>query len=361
MPRRIKKLLATLQEEVQFYAGENEEIAGRTNLLALNASIEAARAGDAGKGFSVVAQEVKSLAQQARASSTKFRAEVMERLARGSAISEELVAEVERARLAELAQSMAQTICRSLYDRSIDVRILASDPAVIDGAARAQTAADVEERALARLRTMLGFSPYFLNAFICNARGEIVVCAHENANVRNENLSRADQYRRAMAAGPGEDWFTDAVWDNPWSGGRRVLIYVAPIRQDGVVIGVCYLEYDFEGQTDEILHSGGQTTGDAIVSVVDIENRVVASTGSYVFHQRLDIRSVLNQPAVDAEDGAIVAQAPPRPYHGFDGLKLRCVIEQKVPDEAAIDAALRGGGKMRLTDASKDMVSHRAA
>lgn len=84
--QEMEKLTAAMQridetsKEIVNIIASIEDIASQTNLLSLNASIEAARAGDAGKGFAVVADQIGKLASDSAQSAANTRDLIMKTL-----------------------------------------------------------------------------------------------------------------------------------------------------------------------------------------------------------------------------------------------------------------------------------------
>ena len=168
----ILTIALEMTEKTKSKISELDQIMLHTRIVSMNARLEAARAGEAGKSFAVVAQEMGAVATQVTTLSASLHSGIAEDAARIRAAGQDMALEYRGNRFADLASNAVEIIDRNLYERSCDVRWWATDSAVVDVVADCNP--DTRAFATSRLATILRSYTVYLDLWIADHSGRII-------------------------------------------------------------------------------------------------------------------------------------------------------------------------------------------
>ncbi|HPA37215.1 MAG TPA: methyl-accepting chemotaxis protein [Phenylobacterium sp.] len=348
VPERILELSERLSKVAGAKIGEISTINREAKMLAINALITAARAGEAGKAFAIVAEEFKRIASEiddvAIGMETQVRADLRELSAVGAAILSHLRGQ----RLADLALNAIEIIDRNLYERTCDVRWWATDSAVVDCVA--QPGPEASRHASSRLKVILDAYTVYLDLWICDARGRVVATGRPEkyAATRDLSVAAAPWFQQAMRTASGDEFVACDVAREAALAGAPVATYATAIREGGKAtgrpVGVLGVHFDWRPQAQAVV-DGVRLTGEEAarsrIMLLDHKGRVLASSDrkgelEEVFHLPGDAVSMGSY----AIDGATVGYALTPGYETYRGLGwYGCILQREAAAGEGVRAA----------------------
>ncbi len=340
MPERVVRLADEVSEVTKARLAQVAGVARSTKILAINASIEAARAGAAGSGFAVVAREVGKVADTVRDLSTELTAQLAPLVEELGVLGAALVEQVRGARLADLALNAVELIDRNLYERSCDVRWWATDAAMVAACAPGADA-DAARHASRRLAVILSSYTVYLDLWVADREGRVVAHGRPErfARVLGADVSREPWFRRAVETTSGADYVVENVATAALLDGATVATYATAIRADGddrgEVIGALGVFFDFAPQARDIVTGvrvADEDRASTRVLLVDADHRVLAaSDGVGLLAERVDLAPAGSRStgSFPLPGGEIVGFARTPGYETYEGLGWYGVIVQR--------------------------------
>jgi len=285
MPEKILALTKQVSTLATSKVDEIRKITQMTKILSINASIEAARAGDSGSGFAVVAEAVGTVSKDIEAIAEKLQSDLGVKVKELNDVGLSLISNIKGTRLADLALNMIDVIDRNLYERSCDVRWWATDSSVIscaaNGTAESRSAGE-------RLAVILESYTVYLDIWIAGRDGTVVAHGRpaKYPSVLGTAVSNEDWFRKAMKTRDGGDFVACDIAANKHLGGAQVATYATAIRENGAKngapIGVLAIFFDWEKQSRDVVSNVRLTEAERQTTrclILNSNHRVIAASG----------------------------------------------------------------------------------
>jgi hypothetical protein len=340
-PERIIELSRHVSQVAEGKIALINAITRETRILALNALIESARAGESGRGFGVVANEVKVISERITEISQQLSTELAGAISELVGLGEGLVQQVRGQRLVDLAFNMVEIIDRNLYERSCDVRWWATDAAAVDAVANLGAAS--AGYASERLGVILNSYTVYLDLWIADATGRVIANGRPQkySRVIGSDVSATAWFKAAMATASGDDYAAFDVERLALLDNAQVATYTTAIRAGGKAngkpLGALGIFFDWEPQAEAIVRGSQISAAERDFTrclLLDANHRVIAaSDGKGILSETLALPAGRGQTGYHADGNRMVGFALTPGYETYRGLGWYGAIVQELPGD----------------------------
>lgn len=290
---RVAELSQMLKNKVDSAIHEIGKLNAQTQMIAINARIEASRAGLAGKTFSVVAEQMNELSNKIGIVNKKMRIESRDALNELENLIRVQATNVRGTRLSDLALTNIDIIDRNLFERSVNVVWWAADDSVVNALTRKTRGSyDLVEK---RFSIILNSYTVYFDLVLCDLDGNIVANGKpENIDVVGANVKDLEWFKGAMKTTNGKEFGFQNVGRDTLVNNQVSLGFSCAVREGGYrhgkIIGVLGAFFRWEDLAQKIVkqvHLDGEKHSTRIC-IVDDDGLILADSQDLILDDTIE-------------------------------------------------------------------------